>query len=54
MAKWARIENNVVMEVTDIDPEGRFHPSLIWVACGDEVDQRWVYDGISSFSIPVD
>lgn len=30
---WARIENNVVAELTDIDPKGRFHPSLIWVEC---------------------
>lgn len=28
---WARIENGAVAEVTDIDPAGRFHPSLVWV-----------------------
>lgn len=43
--KWARIENNAVMEVTTIDPEGRFHSDLIWVSCPEEVDQRWTYDG---------
>ena len=37
---WARIDNNVVMEITDVDPAGRFHESLVWVqveqgvACG--------------------
>lgn len=45
MSKWARIENNRVMEITDIDPEGRFHPSLIWVPCDDEVDQHFTFDG---------
>lgn len=29
---WARIENNVVVELTEIDPEGRFHQDIVWVA----------------------
>ena len=29
--KWARLDGNRVIETTDIDPAGRFHPSLIWV-----------------------
>ncbi|NER60444.1 hypothetical protein G3435_11490 [Pseudomonas sp. MAFF212428] len=33
MAMWARIENDTVVEITGIDPAGRFHPSLVWVAC---------------------
>ncbi len=28
--KWARLDGNRVIETTDIDPEGRFHPSLMW------------------------
>lgn len=48
---WARIENNVVAEVTDIDPAGRFHPSMIWVACTTDVQPNWVYDG-ENFSPP--
>lgn len=48
---WARIENNVVAEVTDIDPAGRFHPSLIWVECTTDVQQNWLYDG-KKFSPP--
>ena len=35
MSMWARIENATVAEMTNINPQGRFHPSLIWVACPD-------------------
>lgn len=46
---WALIENGEVKEVTDIDPEGRFHPDLVWVECGDDVGERWLYsDGVFS------
>lgn len=41
---WARIEGDRVAEITDIDPVGRFHPSLIWVpvhAAGVLVG--WIY-----------
>lgn len=41
---WARIENDEVMEVTDVDPEGRFHPSLVWLKCPADVQQGYVYD----------
>lgn len=43
---WARIENNEVIELTDIDPEGRFHPSLIWVECPAYIRQGYLYNGI--------
>ena len=33
MTKWARIQDDMVMEVTDIDPAGRFHSDLVWVEC---------------------
>lgn len=47
MTKWARIENDRVMETTDIDPSGRFHPSLVWVQCDDNIDQHYTYvDGV--------
>lgn len=42
---WARIESNTVAELTDIDPTGRFHPSLIWVECPDYVQPGYLYDG---------
>lgn len=29
---WARIENGIVAELTVENPEGRFHPSIEWVA----------------------
>lgn len=31
---WHRIEKNVVVETTEIDPVGRFHPSFVWVKDG--------------------
>lgn len=40
---WARIENTMVAELAAIDPAGRFHPSLIWVACAEEVQPGWIY-----------
>ena len=48
---WTRLESNVAVELTDIDPEGRFHPSLVWVSCPDDLtpgsvmneDGSWTY-----------
>jgi len=48
---WARIENSTVAEITDIDPDGRFHPSIEWVACSKRVEVGWSYDE-SRFSAP--
>lgn len=48
---WARIEKFEdeeifrVEETVDVDPEGRFHPSLVWVNCPDNVKQGYLYDG---------
>ncbi|MGJ7459471.1 DUF4376 domain-containing protein [Halomonas sp. RA08-2] len=42
---WARIENGTVTEITDIDPTGRFHPSIQWVACSTDTRPGWHYDG---------
>lgn len=42
--KWARVENNEVMEITGINPDGRFHPSLIWVECPADVQQGYIRD----------
>ncbi len=42
MAKWARIIDDLVVETTDIDPEGRFHPDLVWAAVPDEVEPGMV------------
>ena len=35
---WALIIDGHVAEITDIDPEGRFHPSLVWVPAGPNVN----------------
>ncbi|MCO7505441.1 MULTISPECIES: phage tail assembly chaperone [Pseudomonas] len=42
---WARIEDGVVLEVTDLDPTGRFHPSMTWMACDARVTQGWQLKG---------
>ncbi|WP_216891442.1 DUF4376 domain-containing protein [Pseudomonas putida] len=44
---WALVINSKVQETTDIDPVGRYHPSLQWFACGEEVQSGWTYDGQS-------
>lgn len=38
---WARIKDDTVLEVTDLDPAGRFHPSMMWIACDTHVTQGW-------------
>lgn len=40
---WARIENGTVVELTDIDPAGRFHPSFVWVVCDESVSPGMQY-----------
>lgn len=52
MNMWALIQNGTVSEVTDIDPAGRFHPSLVWVEFGADVKLGWTYDG-GEFSPPI-
>lgn len=48
---WARVDINpenrsqtVVIELTDIAPSGRFHPSLIWVECPEDTQQGYIYE----------
>jgi hypothetical protein len=48
---WAHIENDRVIEVTDIDPSGRFHPSWIWKPCPANVAMGWSYSG-GKFAAP--
>lgn len=41
--KWARLDGEKVLETTETDPTGRFHPSIVWVQVDDDVisdDQR--------------
>ena len=44
MSKFARIENDTVMEVIDFDPTGRFAPDFVFVPCGDEVGDKDTYN----------
>lgn len=48
---WARIENSAVAEVTDINPAGRFHPSLVWMECDTQVQPGWLCEG-GDFTAP--
>lgn len=50
--KWARIQDRTVIETTDISPEGRYYPSLIWVDIPDEVDQHWIAELDGTYSPP--
>lgn len=47
MTMWARIENGTVAEITDLDPAGRFHPSLQWqqVSQAGGCGPGWRWDG---------
>lgn len=40
---WALVQGGVVIETTEIDPEGRFHPDLKWRACTSPVKPGWLY-----------
>ena len=43
--RYARLENNIVMEIIDFNPLGIFSLDLIFVECDDlSVQQGWVYD----------
>lgn len=48
---WALIINGIVAELTDIDPAGRFHESLTWVECDQNVAVGWTF-GDNGFSQP--
>lgn len=39
---WALLTDNVVREITDIDPSGRYHPDLLWVPVPEGVGVGWV------------
>lgn len=49
--RWALVIEGSVREITEIDPAGRFHPSLEWVEAGADVEPGWQYDG-SGFTPP--
>lgn len=41
---WARIENGVVMELTNVNPADRYDPELTWVKATASVKQMDLYD----------
>ncbi len=44
---FARIEDNIVREILDVDVLPEFHPSLIWVPCPPTTTQGMIYeDGV--------
>lgn len=48
MPKFARIEDGKVREVGTFDNiKDRFHPSLIWAECPSNVEEGFVYDGVT-------
>lgn len=49
MTMWALVQDGVVVETTNVDPEGRYHPDLKWRACPDQVRSGWLYSN-GSFS----
>ena len=53
--KWARVENGVVQEITDIDPKGRFVKEIEdqFISCSDDVAQGYAYEN-GTFSEPVE
>lgn len=54
---WARIEDGVVKETTNVNPEGRYHPDLVWVPASPGVKQMDLYDsatGTFSEFVPPD
>lgn len=38
---WALVQDGVVIETTNVDPDGRYHPHLAWLPCGVDVKPNW-------------
>jgi hypothetical protein len=49
--KFARIEDEKVVEIYEGDRLPEFHPSLVWVEANEAVEEGWHFDG-NSFSSP--
>ena len=50
---WALVSNKIVMEITRENPYGKFHPSMMWVECGDDIKAGWLHnDGVFSETQP--
>ena len=46
MSKYARVENNIVMEIIDFNPEGKFTDEIVtqFVECPDDTKQNMIYE----------
>lgn len=44
--KWARVDNGIVVEFTDVDPAGRFVQEIVdqFHTCSDDVEQGWTFE----------
>lgn len=52
---WARLEENIVFEVINFEPDGNFHESMVWKSCSSDVEQGWIYDpDTDTFSEPLE
>lgn len=50
MAKWARKdEDGNIVELTDVDPTGRFHEDIVWVSVPNSAK---VYDPVEVLESP--
>lgn len=45
MSTWALTVNGVAVEITSIDPEGRFPSDMQWEPCPPDVVEGWIYSG---------
>jgi hypothetical protein len=49
---WARIDGGTVVELTQTNPTGLFHPALAWVSCPATVQIGWSYND-TTFAAPL-
>ena len=52
MPNWIRLDNDRVVETTDADPKGRFHPNLKWTKAAVSVQAGMVKQADGSFAFP--
>ena len=52
MPNWIRLDNDQVVETTDTDPKGRFHPDLKWTKAAVGVQAGMVKQADGSFAFP--
>ena len=41
---WALVQDSIVLEKTNVDPEGRYHPDLKWRTCTANVQPGWLFE----------